>query len=515
MANIQKTLINLLPDTRYVVRVRSYNKLGVRSEWSEALEFRTGDDGSVPATPTNCDTRPGLQAIVVFWDQNTEVDFSHYELHASEIPGFIPDETNRVFDGYVNTYSHPTESGQHWFFRIRAVDVANNVSPWSDEFDDIPNFIADGDIIAQSISATKLSASTILSDLLLSGSIKTANFGPRVEIDINGIRGYALNGLDKSFWYNATDGSLSIAASITAGSTITGASFVGGSINIGSGTFTVNSSGIMTATGVNISGAINATSGSFTGAINATSGSLGSLTVTGTLTGGTLSGATVSGSTMVGGSINIGGSTFIVDASGTVQARANISVGSDYSGGLYPNDASNNPDFNWGFQFNHVTASSQYRIYMAAWLDSTDRSIGIRNSMNNDHQIYADYDGGTRSLTRTAFITVSDPAIKKDMRPIKSEGGSKDKLSKRMKRLKGFSYFVGDDSKRRIGLDANHVKAEFPEVVYEDVTHRWEGDTPIKGLGIAYEELIPYIIEILNEKDDEIEELRAMIEELR
>lgn len=508
MTEVQRTLTNLIPNMRYAVRIRSVSQLGVKSKWSEALEFKTGDDGSVPATPTGLDTRPGLQAIVVTWDAATEIDFNHYELHAAQISGFEPGPENLVFDGRVNTYSHPTESGQRWYFRIRSVDVAGNASPYSDEEDDIPNYLGDQDILAQTISAGKLSASEIISNLTLSAKISTGSAGPRVEMDTDGIRGYALNGIDKSFWYNANDGSLQIQTNISAGSTITGAHIVGGDINIGSGTFTVDSAGQLSATGATISGAI-----------NATSGSLGSLSVTGTLTGGTLSGATVSGSSIQGGSINIGPNVFIVDSSGNVQARANIAIGSDYSGGIYPIDGGGvTPDYNWGLQFNHVVGSSQYRVYIAAWVDSTNRSVGFRNSFNDDHQVFIDYSGGTRSLTRTAFITVSDPSIKKDMRPLKQEAtklGAGKTFRERFKNIDGYTYFVGRDKKRRTGFDAEQVKAEFPDVVYEDVTHSWVDGKPVKGLGVAYEEMIPHIVELIKEQDEEIAELRAIIEQLR
>ena len=60
-------------------------------------------------------------------------------------------------------------------------------------------------------------------------------------------------------------------------------SITAGSLNIGSGNFTVSTAGAMTATGATISGAITATSGTFTGNIVANNLNISSATVVGTL----------------------------------------------------------------------------------------------------------------------------------------------------------------------------------------------------------------------------------------
>ena len=48
---IQKILPNLIPDTRYMVRVRSYNNFNVYSEWSDAIEFITPLSAKTPQKP--------------------------------------------------------------------------------------------------------------------------------------------------------------------------------------------------------------------------------------------------------------------------------------------------------------------------------------------------------------------------------------------------------------------------------------------------------------------------------
>ena len=60
---------------------------------------------------------------------------------------------------------------------------------------------------------------------------------------------------------------------------LSGSDITGGTIDIGSGTFTVDSAGAMVATSATITGAVTATSGSFTGSITADSGTIGSITI--------------------------------------------------------------------------------------------------------------------------------------------------------------------------------------------------------------------------------------------
>jgi hypothetical protein len=73
------------------------------------------------------------------------------------------------------------------------------------------------------------------------------------------------------------------ASNATITGNINSSTITDGSINIGNGTFTVNSSGV-----------VNASSGTFSGTVNASSGTFsGSITASGTITGGTLDGTTI------------------------------------------------------------------------------------------------------------------------------------------------------------------------------------------------------------------------------
>lgn len=94
------------------------------------------------------------------------------------------------------------------------------------------------------------------------------------------------------FYFDSLTGKLKIKGELEAGSVVSNSSISGGSIAIGNN-FSVDISGNMVAN-----------NGNFTGVINATSGTLGSLSVTGTLSGGTISGTTINGSIINGAYIN-------------------------------------------------------------------------------------------------------------------------------------------------------------------------------------------------------------------
>lgn len=91
---------------------------------------------------------------------------------------------------------------------------------------------------------------------------------------------------------------------------IVASKYIGGSINIGNGVFTVDENGNMTANNAIVSGQINATSGTFSGNIRVT-GTLSGGTITGTnitsshITSGTITSGIITGSTITGGSITI------------------------------------------------------------------------------------------------------------------------------------------------------------------------------------------------------------------
>jgi len=181
--------------------------------------------------------------------------------------------------------------------------------------------------------------------------------GDKSKILLNATDGIKIQKYDSGwtdvFWADV-DGNLNLAATLNA------ATIIGGTINIGSGTFTVDSSGNVSASSMSISGgslninsgvfsvsaagALVATSATITGAINATSGTFsGTITATGTISGGTISGATLSGGTLSITDSNASVNILTWGNSGSVQWKSGATI----LGTIYYED--NDPEFSMKF----------------------------------------------------------------------------------------------------------------------------------------------------------------------
>lgn len=138
---IQRTLTDLRPNTRYIVRARTVNGFGIASEWSEALDFTTGTDESIPKPPTDLFAEFNNSDLLIRWTApiaNTDwtplIDFSHYEITLIPSPAADPvsfiHETSEI--AYVLSYQLNTAvwvTAQNVFaIEVRAVDTAGNES---------------------------------------------------------------------------------------------------------------------------------------------------------------------------------------------------------------------------------------------------------------------------------------------------------------------------------------------------------------------------------------------------
>ena len=154
---------------------------------------------------------------------------------------------------------------------------------------------------------------------------------------------------------------------------ITSSTITGGSINIKSGTFKVDTNGNLTATSATITGAIKSGS-TITGAtieggsINIKSGKFkvdteGNLTATSaTITGAIQSGSTITGSTITGGSINIGNGSFEVRTDGKIIMKAGWYIDpSDFVGPLNAAGTAPNND-SFGYIQINCNPQNPYRI---------------------------------------------------------------------------------------------------------------------------------------------------------
>ncbi len=148
--DITETERGLLPNTRYAIRVRAFNNLGVSSEWSEAIEFGTGTDDTIPATPTGLQLSTVDGHLTILWDEVTTnedgtplTDLAFYEILLQDnieygaggdlLPPF---RYTSIANSYTFLYSankaiHDAVGeppSDDWTVTVRAVDFSGNPS---------------------------------------------------------------------------------------------------------------------------------------------------------------------------------------------------------------------------------------------------------------------------------------------------------------------------------------------------------------------------------------------------
>ena len=126
------------------------------------------------------------------------------------------------------------------------------------------------------------------------------------------------------------------------------------------------------------------------------------------------------------------------------------------------------------------------------------QNIVVHNNTSANHPFAAVFDS---EISATSYVTASDSRLKHDVTTLS------DSLQK-IQALRGVNYVLNSDAtnKRQIGVIAQEVEAQFPEVV---VT----GEDGFKA--VAYDRLVAPLIEAVKEQQAEIEELRRDNAELR
>lgn len=132
-----KTLQNLLPNTRYLIRVKGYNYFNIESEWSDALDYTTPKDLTVPGPVTSLYGNYESPNLLIYWNApvyNTNgtpaVDIAYYEVTIT-INGLsrafkaFSESMILYFDQQVQVWGVPSASVN---VSVAAVDVSQNYS---------------------------------------------------------------------------------------------------------------------------------------------------------------------------------------------------------------------------------------------------------------------------------------------------------------------------------------------------------------------------------------------------
>lgn len=205
------TVIHELPvGTGFDSRIRAVDKGNNQGAWSANETWITSEDNIPPSTPAPPVVAGSAIAIQVVHELgkasggsfNLENDLAFIAVHYSLDEGFTPSDDNlagrlRADRGMmtattaaVGTFPIPETDAVH--VKVVAVDTSGNQSSPSVAVEVSADLI-DSQYISE-LTASKITAGEFGADYIISGSIRTAVDGQRVELNRNGLQAYDVNG---------------------------------------------------------------------------------------------------------------------------------------------------------------------------------------------------------------------------------------------------------------------------------------------------------------------------------
>lgn len=101
--------------------------------WSRPPVVGPGNIANVrPGPITNFEAFSGFSQIHLFWDMQSLI-VRDYEIHGSEVQGFVPSPSNLIARTNVNAFSHTVEANRRWYYRVRAMNHHEVAGSWSPE----------------------------------------------------------------------------------------------------------------------------------------------------------------------------------------------------------------------------------------------------------------------------------------------------------------------------------------------------------------------------------------------
>ena len=201
-------LQELTPGVNYEIQIRAVDSSTPQhfSAWSDIYTFSAQRDTLAPpkpAPPVIASSYLSIQVTHYLGKAeggtfNLPPDMAHLEVHVGG-PAFYPDDTSRVGkiiadNGLIRSgtpviQTFNVDSTENVWVRVIAVDQAGNKSAPSNAVTATINLIDDAHI--SDLTASKITAGTISSSIILGGVIKTAESGARAEMNFEGFRIYS------------------------------------------------------------------------------------------------------------------------------------------------------------------------------------------------------------------------------------------------------------------------------------------------------------------------------------
>ncbi|MEU6365775.1 fibronectin type III domain-containing protein [Streptomyces sp. NPDC046931] len=223
---------DLSPGIGYDIQIRAVDKTGNTGAWSPTTTFVASADNippSTPAPPSVAGSRIAVQITHTLGKSsggtfNLESDLDHLEIHVSYEPTFTPDATTLkgkalATAGMIQAqipvvFTVQVEETSARYVRVIAVDKTGNKSGPSDAATATALLIDDAHI--SDLTVSKVTAGTINADWIVGARIKTADTGPRVELNSAGMQAYNAAGT-QTVNIASADGSVSIVGTLKSG----------------------------------------------------------------------------------------------------------------------------------------------------------------------------------------------------------------------------------------------------------------------------------------------------------
>lgn len=205
------TINELMVAAEYEFQIRAVDAASPphNSAWSATIQQLTSSDTIAPGTPAAPEVSASLIAVQVVHrlglasggEYNLPQDLHHLEVHVGG-PAFYPDETTRLGTIVANAghlaaqtpvvATFTVSNTEEIWVKVVAVDRFGNRSSGSEAVQASAILIDSAHI--SDLTASKITAGTITADLLISGSIKTAESGQRAELNQLGLQLYDADG---------------------------------------------------------------------------------------------------------------------------------------------------------------------------------------------------------------------------------------------------------------------------------------------------------------------------------
>ena len=177
---------SLVPGTSYDFSVASVNKSGAMSAFCTKLTVTTYLDTTLPATVTGLTASADIQAVLLNWTANVELDLDSYDIYrnttnSSATASLIANTSSTYF------YNGGLTGAQIYYYWIKAKDTSGNISAaFSTVASATPRNVTTNDILDAAITANKTSIAAINP---VDGEINANKVGT-LQIDTDAVQGY-------------------------------------------------------------------------------------------------------------------------------------------------------------------------------------------------------------------------------------------------------------------------------------------------------------------------------------